>query len=152
MPQRLLVYCCFCFFFVSYITTTKVASLLLFLFFLPNITILTKPAYASKTKFCRCCCKSLNAYDHHALLFGGESRDEGIAKLFLEITRIEACQNNGFSQYVCRQCSRKIEVFAQFKALCVDSDKKQLDESRIYDEKEGKSFKRALWVRQNRRQ
>ena len=59
----------------------------------------TKPAYASIKKFCLFCCKILTGYDHHALLFGGKSRGERIAKFFLENTGIEACQNGGFSQY-----------------------------------------------------
>ena len=67
----------------------------------------------------------MTAYQHHALLLRGKSRDEGIAKSFEETTGIEAHQNDRFSKYVCRQCSRKIKAFAQFKALCVDSDKNQ---------------------------
>ena len=83
------------------------------------------PTKVVNTKICRCCCKPLSSNDRLILLFGEKSQREAIMKGYNEITGLEASENDGLSQFVCRSCARKIATFKEFKTLCRESDSKQ---------------------------
>ena len=83
------------------------------------------PTKLVNTKICRCCCKPLSFNDRPILLFGEKSQREAIMEGYNEITGLEASENDGLSQFVCRSCARKIATFKEFKTLCRESDSKQ---------------------------
>lgn len=57
-----------------------------------------------------------------------------------KITGLEASENDGLSQFVCRSCARKIAMFKEFKTLYRDSNSKK---RAYYSESENTSIKRG---------
>ena len=74
------------------------------------------------------------------LLFGEKSQREAIIKGYNKITGLEARENDGLSQFVCRSCARKISTFKEFKTLCRESDSKQRS---YYSKSENTGIKRG---------
>ena len=91
---------------------------------------------------CRCCNVDTNTQEIRVDLFGKKSLNEGLVNAIEQLASIKISKEDKLSRYICRTCARKIPVLyknvTEFKKICTETAKKQLEKANDVREKRGR--------------